>query len=147
MNRELRSLLEASFPGQDDRFFTPMFIGGTSSAANEGAFAILSGRKTATSSPFWDYPDGRIPFPGALSILLDGQERPVGIVETQRVEVMPFNSAREDFARSYGEWDLTLETWRIETRAWYEASAARHRQIFSDETPIICEWFAVVRRF
>jgi uncharacterized protein YhfF len=147
MNRELWSLLEASFPDQDDRFFTPMFIGGTSSAASQGAVAILGGRKTTTSSPFWDYPDSRIPFPGALSILLDGQERPVGIVETQRVEVMPFNSATEDFARSYGEWDLTLETWRVETRAWYEASAARHGQTFSDDTPIIFEWFAVVRRF
>jgi hypothetical protein len=41
------SLLEASVPGRDDRFFMPMFIGGTSSAANEGAVAILSGRKNA----------------------------------------------------------------------------------------------------
>lgn len=147
MKSNLVSLLEASFPGDQGRFFSPMRIGESPSAADEGAVAILSGRKTATSSPLWDYPDGSFPFVGALSILLDGQNRSRAIVETARVEIMPFGSVGEDFAHDYGEWDLTLETWRSEVRAFYKVSAASRGETFTDDTSIICEWFAVVRRF
>ena len=55
-------ILEAAYPGQSHRFFLPISIGGTPALADEGAGLILSGIKTATSSAFWDYPDGRIPF-------------------------------------------------------------------------------------
>jgi uncharacterized protein YhfF len=143
---ELRVLLEDAFPGEQARYFTPMTIGSTPSAADSGAAAIMNGTKTATSSPFWDYPDGKIPFVGALSILLDGQRRALAIVETKRVEIIHFGSLDEEFARAYGEGDRTLDWWRSEMGAWYQASATRHGEELSDETPIICEWIAVARR-
>jgi uncharacterized protein YhfF len=68
------------------------------------------------------------------------------IVETERAEMMPFGSVDDDFARAYGEGDRTLAWWRSEIGAWYRASAARHGEDFSDDTPLICEWIAVVRR-
>jgi uncharacterized protein YhfF len=145
MDTELSRVLEDTFPGEQSRYFTPMSIGCTPSDADAGAAAILNGTKTATSSPFWVYPDGRIPFVGALSILLDGQGRARAIVETQRVEIMPFGSVNEDFARAYGEGDRTLEWWRSEIGAWYRASATRHGKDFSDDTLIIGEWIAVTR--
>ena len=146
MDAELRRVLEAAFPGEEIRYFAPMSIGSTPSDADAGAAAILNGTKTATSSPFWEYPDGKIPFVGALSILLDGQGRACAIVETNRVEIMPFGSADENFARAYGEGDRTLDWWRSEIGAWYRASATRHNEDFSDDTLIIGEWIAVVRR-
>jgi uncharacterized protein YhfF len=146
MTPELRRVLEDAFPGEDARYFAPTSIGATPSEADSGAAAILDGTKTTTSSAPWDWPDGRIPFAGALSILLDGQGRARAIVETERVEIMPFGSVDEDFARAYGEGDRTLAWWRSETGAWYRASAARHGKDFSDDTPLICEWIAVVRR-
>jgi uncharacterized protein YhfF len=114
--------------------------------ADEGAAAILDATKTATSSAQWDYPGGRIPFVGALSVLLDGQGRARGIVETVRVEIMPFGLVDDEFARAYGEGDRTLGWWRAEVGAWYRVAAASHGQDFSDSTPIICEWLTVVRR-
>jgi uncharacterized protein YhfF len=147
MTPELRRVLDDAFPGEEARYFAPMSIGGTPSEADWGAAAILDGTKTATSSAPWNWPDGRIPFSGALSILLDGQGRARAIVETERAEIMPFGSVDEDFARAYGEGDRTLAWWRLEIGAWYRASAARHGADFSDDTPLICEWIAVVRRF
>ncbi|HMR31504.1 MAG TPA: ASCH domain-containing protein [Geminicoccaceae bacterium] len=144
MALELRHLLEDAFPGEEARYFAPMSIGGSPSAADSGAAAILDGTKT--SSAHWDWPDGRIPFVGALSVLLDGQGRARAIVETERVEIVSFGSIDEDFARSYGEGERTLAWWRSEERAWYRAAAARHGEDFSDDTPLICEWIAVVRR-
>lgn len=121
-----------------------MSIGHTSASANEGAALVLAGIKTATSSAHWEYPDGRLPFPGALSVLLDGEERARAIVETERVEVMPFAAVDENFAYAYGEGDRTLAWWRSTIGDWYREAAARHGVSFSIHTPLICEWFKVV---
>jgi uncharacterized protein YhfF len=59
---------------------------------NCNARLILNGVKRLTSSAFWNYPDGKVPFVGALSVLLDGARRPRGIVETTRVEIKPWSS-------------------------------------------------------
>jgi uncharacterized protein YhfF len=146
MDPALRDILEAAFPGQSARHFAPMIIGGAEEGSEPGAEAILSGRKTLTSSPFWDYPDGRIPFVGALCVLLGGARRPRAIVETVRVEVMPFSAITDDLARAYGEGGMTAAWWRREIGAWYRDSAARHGATFTEDTPIIWEWIAVARR-
>jgi uncharacterized protein YhfF len=146
MDAEIRKILELAFPGEEARYFEPIAIGSVPSVADSGALAILSGTKTATSSALWEHPTGKIPVAGALSVLVDGQDRPRAIVETRRAEVVPFGSVDEDFARAYGEGEQTLAWWRSEIGADYRASAARHGEEFSDDTPIVCEWIAVVRR-
>jgi uncharacterized protein YhfF len=111
MEVEVRRVLEATFPGEEARYFLPMSIGSTPETADEGATLILNGTKTLTSSPFWDYPDSKIPFVGALSVLLDGSRRPRGIVETTRVEIMSLGAITEEMARAYGEGERTVEWW------------------------------------
>jgi uncharacterized protein YhfF len=44
--------------------------------------------------------DTKIPFVDALSVLVDGAGRPRGIVETTRVEIMPFQAINEDGSRT-----------------------------------------------
>jgi uncharacterized protein YhfF len=146
MNRDSRQLLEAHFPGEEDRYFPSFSIGNSPSAADAGALAILSGVKTTTSSPFWDFPDGRIPFVSALSILLDGQGNARAIIETERIEIKPFGSVDKAFLEAYGEGDGTLGWWHSEIRDWYSKSADRHGCRFTDNTEIICEWIKVARR-
>ena len=146
MEAELRHVLEAAFPGETARYFHPMSIGSAPQTADQGALLILNGTKTLTSSPFWDYPDGKIPFVGALGVLLDGSRRPRGIVETTRVEIMPFGALTEEMARAYGEGERTVEWWRRVMGAFYRASAARHCEVLTDDTSLIWEWFTVVRR-
>jgi uncharacterized protein YhfF len=146
MEAELRRVLKAAFPGEESRYFLPMSIGSAPAHADDGAALILNGTKTLTSSPFWDYPDGKIPFVGALGVLLDGSQTPRGIVETTRVEIMPFAAVTEEMARAYGEGQRTVEWWRRTMGAFYRASAARHSVVLADDTPLIWEWFAVVCR-
>ena len=143
---EITSVLRAAFPGQDARYFIPMTIGKTPADADEGAALILNGTKTATSSPFWDYPDGRIPFVGALSVLLDGSRIPRGIVETTRVDIIRFGSVDARLAHAYGEGPRTLEWWARVMGGYYRASAAQRGTVFSDNTEIVFEWIAVVNR-
>lgn len=146
LDAELRCVLKAAFPGEDARYFLPMSIGSAPEHADEGAALILQGKKTLTSSPFWDYPDGVIPFVGALGVLLDGAGQPRGVVETTRVEVLPFGVVTEDMARAYGEGERTVEWWRRVMGEFYRASATRHGATFTEDTPLIWEWFGVVRR-
>ena len=79
-------------------------------------------------------------------MLLDGSRRPRGIVETTRVEIMPFGAITEEMACAYGEGERTVEWWRRVMGAFYRASAARHSEILTDDTPHIWEWFTVVHR-
>jgi uncharacterized protein YhfF len=146
MNAKWQQALKAAFPGEAARYFPPMSIGNSAASADEGAALILSGIKTTTSSAFWDYADGRIPFAGALSVLLDGQGEARAIVETVRIEIVAFGRVEEDFARNYGEGDRSLAWWRSEMGKWYRKQADRHAERFSEDTPIVCEWFKVVRR-
>jgi uncharacterized protein YhfF len=146
MDAELKLVLEKAYPGEEVRYFPPMSIGSAPKHADEGVALILNGVKTLTSSAFWDYPDGKIPFVGALSVLIDGARRPRGIIETTRVEIMPFQAINEDLALDYGEGDRTADWWRRVMGKLYQGSAARHGVAFTDDTPIIWEWFALARR-
>ena len=137
-------ILETAFPGESSRFFLAMNIGGTQELADDGAALILQGTKTATSSPFWDYPDGRIPFVGALSVLLDGRRRPVGIVETVGVETVRFRDITTEMASAYGEGERTLAWWRRVIGGWYRDKAARDGQVFSEDDEVLWEWIALV---
>ena len=130
MDAELKPVLNTAYPGEETRYFLPMSIGSAQNHADEGAALILSGLKTLTSSPFWDYPDGKIPFVGALSVLLDGARTPRGIVETTRVEIMyPSKPSPKEMAQAYGEGERTANWWRREVGAFYQAlgDASRRR--------------------
>lgn len=134
------------FANETHRHFAPMKIGSTSQSADAGADLILSGVKTATSSAHWQYPDGAIPYAGALSVLLDGAHRPRGVVETVRVEHIAFSAVDADFASAYGEGARTLDWWRTEIGDWYRRDAERHGVTFDVDTVLICEWFRLVVR-
>jgi uncharacterized protein YhfF len=146
MSVQRHDILGAAFPGQDSRYFLAMSIGGTPELADYGAALLLDGTKTATSSPLWDYADGRIPFAGALSVLLDGQDQPVGIVETVGVERVRFRDVTEEMALAYGEGERTLQWWRRVIGDWYRNKAARDGQLFSEDDQVLWEWVTVVRR-
>ncbi|WP_153062042.1 ASCH domain-containing protein, partial [Escherichia coli] len=139
-------ILEAAFPGEQARYYLPISIGGHAELADQGAALILSGVKTATSSPYWDYPDGRIPFVGALSVLLDGRGEPVAIVQTVSVEPVRFADVTDTMAWVYGEGERTRAWWLQANRAWYRDKAARDGQVFSEDDPILWETIEVVRR-
>src|SRR3954451_5410403 len=133
MDAEPRRVLETIYPGAEARYFSTMSIGSIPEHADEGVTLILNGVTRLTSSAFWDYPDGKIPFVGALSVLLDGARRPRGIVETTRVEIMPFGAITEDLARAYGEGKKTADWWRRTMGAFYQDAASRHEAVFNDD--------------
>ena len=68
---------------------------------------VLMGQKTATSSAFDLYAVGNEPLPkeNELSVILDSKENAICIIETTKVEVIPFKEVSKDHAYKEGEGD------------------------------------------
>jgi uncharacterized protein YhfF len=103
---------------------------------------VLSGAKTSTSSLLSDYaPVTAEPLPavGQRLVLVDYSDRPVGIVETTELRVMPAGQVDLQFARDEGEDFETVSEWRAaHERFWSDHT-------ITDETPIMCERFRLIK--
>jgi uncharacterized protein YhfF len=116
--------------------------------------AVLSGEKTATASLREEYePHGpdRLPRVGERSVVVDSDNRPVAIIETTEVRVVPAGEVDEQFARDEGEGFESVADWRgAHERFWgpnpsREAAGAPAFEI-DDDTLVVCERFRVVER-
>jgi len=139
----------ASLPQADEavhRFYDIMRIGNSIEAADEGAAMINQGVKTATSSLLWTYQAANKPLPevGSLSIVTDGRGDPVCVVETISVEVKRFADVDAVFAYDYGEWDRTLESWRVHCWTFNVARCQALGKAPTQDMPIDCERFQMV---
>ena len=75
---------------------------------------VLMGQKTATSSAFDLYAVGNEPLPkeNELSVILDSKENAICIIETTKVEVIPFKEVSKDHAYKEGEGDRGPTYWQ-----------------------------------
>ncbi|MEZ7897513.1 MAG: ASCH domain-containing protein [Flaviflexus sp.] len=117
-------------------------FGATPEHANELLGLVLDGVKTGTASLLGEYESGdELPAAGDLSIILDGVEKPIAIIETTSVTIVPFDEVTEDHAHSEGEGDRTLASWReIHQRFW-----RTHTDVeFTESSPVVCERFRLI---
>lgn len=128
------------------RFYEVFCIGESAESADEGATLIKQGMKTATSTLLWEYRAANKPLPevGSLSIVTDGSGCPVCVVETVAVEIRGFADVDASFARDYGEWDGTLESWRAACWAYYTEQCRALGKAPTPDMPLVCERFHVV---
>lgn len=139
----LHSIPETEAAG---RFLEYFSFGTSAEAANELALLVLAGTKTATSSLLWEYEgtDRRVPRAGDLSIVTDGDGRPVCVIETTEIAIIPFRDVDARFAWDYGEEDRTLAWWTTAMWASYEGICAALGRDPSETMPLVCEQFRVV---
>ena len=109
---------------------------------------VLAGSKRATASLLWEYEaTGKpLPRPGSLSIATSWSGAPRCIIETTRVDVVPFNRVPADFARAEGEGDGSLEAWREAHWSFFTRECARIGRTPRADMPVVCERFEVVHR-
>jgi uncharacterized protein YhfF len=120
-----------------------------SEVATEIAALMVAGTKTSTGSLQWVYEaEGRRPpRAGDLSIVLDGRDRPVCIIETTEATIVPYDEmADERFAHEGGEGDRTLEAWRRTYWRYIVSECARLRREPTRKAPLVCERFRAVYR-
>jgi uncharacterized protein YhfF len=139
----------ASLPTEAERpqgFVEPVAFGFTAADATEIAKLVLDQIKTATGSLLWSYEaDGKaLPRLGDFWMVIDGDRRPVCIIRTTSVEIIPFAEVGEDYAWWGGEGDRLLETWRRIYWEYIGLECKRLRREPSAKAPLIMERFELV---
>lgn len=111
--------------------------------ADELGALIAAGIKTATCSALaeWKHDGEELPQPGMLTVVLDGADAPLCIVETSEVTIMPFNQVPAEFACDEGEGDCSLAYWRAGHQRFFERTFARIGGQFSEDMLLVCERF------
>jgi len=121
-------------------------FGDSTEMADDLAHLVQEGIKTATASNYalYEIEQEPIPEPGLLNIILDGSGRAVTIVETKKVQVLPFNEVTEEHAYLEGEGDRTLAYWSSVHETFFAKEMNTVNREFKDDMLVVCEQFRVV---
>ncbi|MEU0568329.1 2'-5' RNA ligase family protein [Nonomuraea sp. NPDC005983] len=115
--------------------------------------AILSGEKTATTGLLADYEHSGDPLPsaGQWSAVLDSNGRPVALIESVEVRVLPIRAVDDAFAQAEGEGYATAAEWRAgHERFWQGPEMTAflgHTPVIDDDTLVVTERFRVLEQF
>ena len=153
MNDAVKTYWQAYIETLDDKHphhqavYSAWGFGDSPQMADELGALVVAGKKTATASAVWVYEDLNEPEPytGEISIILNGADEPLCIIETVELFVKPFSEVPADFAYEEGEGDRSLAYWRDAHRAFFtrECVALNNRE-FRETMPVLCERFRVI---
>jgi uncharacterized protein YhfF len=110
--------------------------------------AVLRGEKTATSSLRLEYQDeDELPRPGMRCVVVDSDERPVAVIQTNEVRVVRVGDVDERFAIDEGEGFRSVANWRAAHERFWSSDAYRKEVgavTIDDDTLVVCECFTLV---
>ena len=134
---------------QETRFYEVFSFGDSEELANSLAELVLQGIKRATAGAVWSFEaEGKgLPVRGDLSVVTDWSGKPLCIIETQSVEVVPFSEVSSEFAATEGEGDGSLAFWRKAHREFFTRECVQAGREFSESMLVACERFEVVYSF
>ncbi|MEM6530552.1 MAG: ASCH domain-containing protein [Chloroflexota bacterium] len=107
---------------------------------------VLSGPKRATASIVVEYEAEGEPITpvGEVSIILDGQDRPLCIIETTEITVAPLNSVDAQFAWDEGEGDRTVAWWLDAHRQFFQRTCEANGWEYAEDMATVFERFRVI---
>ena len=129
-----------------DRFYEVFHFDDNEQDADLLADLVLQGVKRATAGLLWSFEaDNKPPpNPGDFSIVTNWRSEPQCIIETMRIETVPFEEVTERFAAIEGEGDKTLQYWRKVHWSYFGRECQRLGKSPSLTMPVVCEEFRVV---
>jgi uncharacterized protein YhfF len=145
--QDFLSTLPADSPYRSKSYISEGW-GDSPQMADELGALIAAGVKTATCSALWEWEEEgeSPPEVGTVTVVIDGSDRPLCIVETVEVTIRRYNEVDEDFAREEGEGDLSLQYWREAHRRFFSRYLPKIGREFSEDMPLVCERFRLVYR-
>lgn len=126
--------------------YTAWRFGDSPALADELGFLVRDGIKTATCGLLWEYEyDGEpIPEVGQFSVILDGRDAPLCIIETIEITHRPYDRVDAAFAYDEGEDDRSLRSWREGHWRFFSRSCERIGRDIALDMPLVCERFRLV---
>ncbi|GEP19259.1 ASCH domain-containing protein [Pediococcus argentinicus] len=109
---------------------------------------LLTGQRNSTSKPLAYYASEQeaVPQVGDYYVLLNGDMKPVAVIETVVSELIPFLRVSAEHAYNEVDSDQTLESWRTNSKENFEKLMQKYDAHFNEENPIVCEVVKVVYR-
>lgn len=110
--------------------------------------AVLAGTKTATTTPLDSYTAEQVAIPqvGDYNVLLNGDLKPVAIIQTVISELIPFYRISAEHAYHEGDGDRTIGDWRKRKTEEFTPTLEEHGHNLTSDTPMVSEVFEVVYR-
>jgi len=141
-----REYLDIVHDVEESRFYEAFSFGDSPAMADELGQLVLAGVKRATAGSVWSYEDAGKPIPkkGDLSVVTDSSGKPLCVIETIQVDMVPFDRVTSEFASVEGEGDGSLTYWRDAHRAYFTRECDSSMRVFSDSMLLACEQFKVV---
>ena len=139
------STLPADLPYRSKKYIAEGWGDGPEMADELGSL-IAQGIKTGTCSALWEWEAEGEPIPekDLITIVLDGCDEPLCIVETTEVFIQKYNEVDAQFAHDEGEGDLSLEYWREAHKNYFSRVLPKIGKEFSEEMPLVCERFKLI---
>ncbi|WP_026690389.1 ASCH domain-containing protein [Alteribacter aurantiacus] len=105
------------------------------------ASLVVEGKKVATTSGylFYELENESLPKVGEYNIVLDGQEEPVAVIQTQSVDIVPMNEVTEEFTLAEGEGDYRF--WWEAHESFFTKLLKEYKMEFSPDMLVVCERF------
>lgn len=124
-------------------------FGNTKEHADELADLVLEGKKNGTSSGYALYQMDHEPLPkvGDYSVVVNGSDVPIGIIQTVEVLILPWKEITEEQAAAEGEGDLSLAYWQKGHYNYFKPYYEEHGLLLNEETKIVFERFQLVDRY
>ncbi|HTL26360.1 MAG TPA: ASCH domain-containing protein [Burkholderiales bacterium] len=143
-----RSFEQSAGADAGARFYEAFHFDDNEPSANELAALVLAGVKRATAGLLWALEADRkvLPKRGDLSVMTDWGGTPLCVIETQLVEIVPYEAVTSEFAAIEGEGDGSLRFWREAHWAYFGRECARIGRTRDPRMPVVCEQFEVVYR-
>lgn len=137
--------LPTDSPARNKKYVAEGF-GDTPELADRLGILVASGTKTATCSALWEWEAEGTPIPevGTTTIVLDGSNEPLCIIETIEVKLQPYNKVDAQFAYEEGEGDRSLEYWRKAHWAFFSRTLAKIGRQPAPDMPLVCQRFRVI---
>ena len=113
--------------------------------------AIVRGDKTTTSSLLLEYEreNERLPQAGDRAVVVDSHDRPVAVIETTEVRLLPLEAVDLRFAIDEGEGFASVAEWSAAHVRFWESEEMRAALGIPDfrvrnDTAVVCERFRIV---
>ena len=140
----LKSLGESG--ERTDKKYSSWHFEMTEKGANELVELVLRGKKTATASALWvyEYENEPVPSEGDHSVITDWDGKAKCVIQTVKVQIVPFNEVTAEMARKEGEGDLSVDYWRKGHTVFFKEECQEIGREFSEVMPVVFEEFALV---
>jgi uncharacterized protein YhfF len=121
-------------------------FGNTPEMADELGELVQKGIKTATASLLWTFEEEGEDLPqiGDYSIILNGQGKPLCIIQTTAIDIVPFDEVGEEQAYLEGEGDRSLPYWQEVHWKFFSEECTKIDKKPSESMPVVCERFTLV---